>query len=246
METRSVDRTLLPLECLRCYRRSTTDLIAPCNCASYVHRDCLDARRVLNASAVTHCKACGEAYDLYEVPSEAAEYKRRLRMAHLLRVLFVLLVVLLGCGMIYAVEESTARKYRNSWTDEDRALNEWLASIGCPRFLGHFVMSLFFTAIFMGIFIGCQRIAPTMERCINACENRFGRYSTTILGVCFVVLFIGMMRLVGLYMVLFALTGVFGAVASVGATLRFHKIHVQYRHVQDRRLHVDGANISPA
>ncbi|KDO20047.1 hypothetical protein SPRG_14195 [Saprolegnia parasitica CBS 223.65] len=62
-----------------------------------------------------------------------------------------------------------------------------------------------------------------MARCINACETRFGRYSTTILAVFFAVLFIGMMRLVGLYMVLLALAGVLGAAAGVGATLRFHR-----------------------
>ncbi|EQC36656.1 hypothetical protein SDRG_06093 [Saprolegnia diclina VS20] len=244
MET--MTRTSLPLECLRCYRRSTTDLIAPCSCASYVHRDCLAARRVLNASAVTHCKACGDAYDLYELPAEAAEYTRRLRLAQLLRVLAVLLAVTFGCVMIYCVEESTAKKYRNAWTDEDRALNEWLASICCPRFVAHFVISLVFTAIAMGLFLGCLLLSPTIERCINACNRRCGRHGVTIFALCLIVLVIGSMRLVGLYMVLMALTGVLGAAASVGATSRIYKVQVQYRHVQDRREVVDGADVSLA
>ncbi|EQC31389.1 hypothetical protein SDRG_10990 [Saprolegnia diclina VS20] len=237
METTPV----LPLECLRCYRRSTTDLIAACGCASYVHRDCLDARRALKRSAVTHCDACGEAYALYEVPSEAAEYKRRVRKAQLLRVLFVLLVVMFGCVMIWLVEKSKVRGHRSyTWSDDDRALNEWLASIGCPRFLAYFVISLFSTAIAICIFLGCQRVAPATERYLGACDKWFSCHCTTVLAVLLTVLLVGTMSLVGLYTVLMAVIGVLGAAASALAARRVYKIRVQYLRVQDRRLRSDG------
>ncbi|KDO33432.1 hypothetical protein SPRG_02239 [Saprolegnia parasitica CBS 223.65] len=230
METPIVNRTSPPLECWRCYRRATAGLIAPCGCASYVHRDCLDAWRVINASAVTHCDACGEAYALYE----------------LLRVLVVLLVVLLGCAMIWLVEQSKTRGRRHSWTDDDRALNEWLASIGCPRFVAYYVISLFFTAIAMAIFMGCQRIAPATERCLRASDKYFDCDCTKVVAVFLTVLLIGMMSFVGLYTVLFAVIGVLGAAASASAARRVYTIHVKYRRVQDRRLRADDAVVHVA
>ncbi|KDO16780.1 hypothetical protein SPRG_17736, partial [Saprolegnia parasitica CBS 223.65] len=55
--------------------RSATELIAPCACATYIHRDCLDTLRISIRSSES---------------GEEAEYKRLMRNAQLLRFLFVL------------------------------------------------------------------------------------------------------------------------------------------------------------
>ncbi|EQC36655.1 hypothetical protein SDRG_06092 [Saprolegnia diclina VS20] len=223
--------------------RSATELIAPCACATYIHRDCLDTLRVSSRmpNAMTHCGTCGEAFAFLE-SGEEAEYKRLMRKAQLLRFLFVLGVVFLGSCIIWLIDRGTPKSFHLNWNGMDGQIYDTVGLKSCPRLLVYFLTSLALTAFIIGAVaiislcvLGCRDPAtncycPGYYDCDCGGGDCGGDAGAFIL-VFVLVLFI----FVGLYMMLMAIVGAFGSTVNRIGQRRVRAVEVRYRQVVNLR-----------
>ncbi|OQR86701.1 hypothetical protein ACHHYP_10241 [Achlya hypogyna] len=223
---------------------SSTELIAPCACEAYVHRQCLDTIRITSRmpNAMSQCGICHTLY-LFKATGDAAEadLRRLVRKAQILRLLLVLGVVFVGSLVIWLIDRGTPKAFDLHWNGMDGKIYNWIGLTSWPRLVVYFLTSLALTAFIIGLVtvvtlcaVGCQGgcYCPTYYGgdCGGGCGDCGGEGGAVVL-VFVVVVFV----FVGLFMMLMAIVGAAGNTVNRIGQRRVRSVEVHYHQVENLR-----------
>ncbi|KAF0704248.1 Aste57867_7399 [Aphanomyces stellatus] len=134
--------------------RSPLELIAPCSCLTYVHRQCLDHWRATSDTyhAMTECPTCHDEYRIqrFEVPNADA-LDDAIKTAKRWRWVLVLSVLLVGSLVTWLVDRGTPAYFHIHWNGLDGQLTNWMGLTHVPRFLDYFGASVVVATCFTSV-----------------------------------------------------------------------------------------------
>ncbi|KAF0726085.1 hypothetical protein Ae201684P_020473 [Aphanomyces euteiches] len=124
------------------------ELIAPCACQTYIHRECLDRWRITSntRNAMTECPTCRSPYKTEVIPVDPL-VKQQLFHARVWRSIVALAVIALGAVVLWLMDVAAPASWR--WTVLDEILQQTPSTY---RSLVFFGLSLAITAFIAGIF----------------------------------------------------------------------------------------------
>ncbi|KAF0690702.1 Aste57867_17912 [Aphanomyces stellatus] len=167
------------MESTRDVEFSPMELIAPCACASLVHRDCLDRWRVSSTTfhAMTRCPTCHTRYEIEEVAvANEAELKTALRREQLWRWVLVVGVIVVGSLLIWLVDAGTPAVFALHWNAMNGQIYHAVGFPNVPRFLVYLALSVAMTAFITGLVAICAWCAQDGNGgafcdCVSACDD---------------------------------------------------------------------------
>ncbi|ETV91648.1 hypothetical protein H310_13894 [Aphanomyces invadans] len=148
---------------------SPTELIAPCMCQSYIHRQCLDHWRATSNTlhAMTHCPTCRTPYETQNVQVDDGLQQQILR-ERVWRLGLTLGVVFLGSLLIWLADEGTPKAFQLHWNALGGKIYHAMGLPYLPRLLVYFLVSLATTAFVAGVL-------TLVAMWVDCCRGNHGR-----------------------------------------------------------------------
>ncbi|KAF0698079.1 Aste57867_11276 [Aphanomyces stellatus] len=232
------------------------ELIAPCVCHSYVHRQCLDYWRVTSNTyqAMTRCPTCHQHYEVDRIVlADTDSLKRQIRKEQLWRWGLVLGVILLGSMVLWLLDRGTPAFLHLHWNALDGKIYDGIGLTNVPRFVVYFVLSLlmmcFITGLVATLAWVCHYHTSSPECCnfcfeysssgcdgcnCSGCDCGGGEFGVVV-GVVFVVC----IAFVGVAALLTAVVGGVGSAIDRRGEKRIRSLQIQRERVRNLRPRYD-------
>lgn len=263
METRLLLAENIPERCRLCHSsRDREDFISPCWCTGtrlYVHRKCLDNRRVKNKAGegFSTCGFCRFDFIIEPVVDDPAADERRLQLFHCLAIrniigiVLLIIGILLGFAFLFRFADSEFHTFHNLYSDPANAPIVYALSSLILFSVVLVIVGLFCAVIKWGLHGEFDQSSETYM-CLSSlyyCTACFGASFTACdsgnggddgMGIC-ILICVMVMIIVALALVLFF--GLLSGIAVLFALLRLHTIRLWRRQetkkyvVKDLGLH---------